>query len=291
MGVHTLLNDAWTEFLAEKKAATAEKYRVAYRAACEFWAKPWEEVTSRDLYAFAAWLGKTRQRATVRLYVSVIKAFFSWSQRRGLIERSPFAGYQDGVRAPRRNQYGWLSWDAAEAAVEDAWTDTRRGLGQRNGTLFSTILASGARVSEAAELRVSDFDSVTGILSLGSGIRRRRVALPEAVASQVRLYLAQRSASATDFLFPSVTGKGLTAHEIGKVAKDHGFRFGVSQLRDAFAVESLRRGVPFGKVHEMLGNASPASTAKYLPSTPMSPREAIELIVEREPEPALAAAG
>lgn len=281
-----MLNDAFGQFLSERKPETAEKYRVAYRAACDFWAKPFEEVTTRDLYGFAAWLGRSRRPSTVRLYLDIVRAFFSWSLRRGLIERSPFEGYNVGRRAARRDQNGWLKWADAEAAVEDTWINTRRGLGQRNGTLFATILATGARLSETAALRCSDFDGENGVLALGAGTKRRWVGLPDDVAEHIRSYLSQRSATDSDYLFPSVTGKGLTPQEIGKIARDHSFRFRVSELRDAFAVESLLRGVPFAKVHEMLGNANLSSTAKYLPSTPCSPREAAEKLVEWEPEPA-----
>src|SRR5262245_9164618 len=144
---------------------------------------------------------------------------------------------------------------------------------------LTTIYACGLRLSEGRCLKVSDVDSGRLLLRVrGKGSKERLVPLPHKTLVQLReLWRTHRSAQ---WLFPAVTRHGLThsvQHHCGPITRtalQKAFRCALLQsgvrkpahvhtLRHSHATHLLEAGVNLRIIQEILGHATPTTTAVY----------------------------
>ena len=140
-------------------------------------------------------------------------------------------------------------------------------LGLRDAALLEFLYATGARVSEAVNLREADLDFELGIARLfGKGSKERLVPLGEAAAGRLRAWLPERK---PPYVFPGKGGVRPLRREtawriVERVARANG-QAGVHPhtLRHSFATHLLEGGANLRAVQEMLGHASVATTQIY----------------------------
>ncbi|MEK7467561.1 MAG: tyrosine recombinase [Planctomycetota bacterium] len=141
------------------------------------------------------------------------------------------------------------------------------GLGLRDAALLEFLYATGARVSEAVNLKEGDLDFDLGVARLfGKGSKERLVPLGEAAAARLRAWLPERK---PPFVFPGKGGGRPMRREtawriVERVARANG-QAGVHPhtLRHSFATHLLEGGANLRAVQEMLGHASVATTQIY----------------------------
>jgi integrase/recombinase XerD len=140
-------------------------------------------------------------------------------------------------------------------------------LGARDAALLEFLYATGARVSEAVNLKESDLDFELGVARLfGKGSKERLVPLGEAAAAKLREWLPKRKAP---WVFPGKGGERPMRREtawrlVERAARVNG-QAGVHPhtLRHSFATHLLEGGANLRAVQEMLGHASVATTQIY----------------------------
>jgi len=141
----------------------------------------------------------------------------------------------------------------------------------RNHTLLATIYATGLRVSEAANLLVSDIDSERQLIAVrqGKGHKDRFVILSPKLLELLRRYW--RAYKPTPYLFPGkipgcpissegiqyICQKAATAAQISKPVSPH-------VLRHSFATHLLEAGTDLRTIQLLLGHNSLHTTAVYL---------------------------
>jgi site-specific recombinase XerD len=144
---------------------------------------------------------------------------------------------------------------------------------------LTTIYSCGLRLLEGCSLRVSDVDTAGGVLRIhGKGLRHRDVPLPSETLRLLREHwLTHRS---TTWLFPAVTKHGTAhsvAHDCGHVTRDSvqsafrraAERSGINKrahvhtLRHSYATHLLEDSVNLRIIQQILGHASPITTAVY----------------------------
>jgi site-specific recombinase XerD len=144
---------------------------------------------------------------------------------------------------------------------------------------LTTLYACGLRLNEGRCLQVTEVDSARGLLHIhGKGSKDRYVPLPDQTLTQLRqLWLTHRSPT---WLFPAVTRHGL-AHSvqedcgpITRTALQRAFRCALQQsgvrkaahvhtLRHSMATHLLEAGVNLRVIQNILGHATPTTTALY----------------------------
>ena len=140
----------------------------------------------------------------------------------------------------------------------------------REKALADFFYSTGCRVSECAEIRLSDIDwpARTVRIRNGKGGKERFVCFNAESELSLRKYLESRSDS-TDALFVSVRaphqaiGPHALENILKKISSRAGLRVFPHRLRHTFATVGLRNGIPLDKLQQLLGHESPQTTLIY----------------------------
>lgn len=141
----------------------------------------------------------------------------------------------------------------------------------KHRTFFTTLYAAGLRLSEAANLRLSDIDSHRMQLNIqsGKGRKQRIVPLSPRLLNELRIYWKQYRPS--KLLFPGkVPSKVYAGTSIQKAIKASSRRAHISKnvtphtLRHSYATGLLEAGVDLLTISRLLGHASFSTTMVYL---------------------------
>lgn len=206
--------------------------------------------------------------------LAALRALFTSQRERGRIAQNP----ADLVSTPRRATRLPRVLSAREAArlLEGIPDGTpAHPLEMRDRALFELAYACGLRAEEIVSLRMADVDHDGEQLRVeGKGRKTRFVPAGETALQAVRVYLdrgrgALATASSTDALFLSKTGRPLGTSDVRRRLRTWTTRLGVGQgssphaLRHSFATHLLDGGADLRSIQEMLGHASVSSTQIY----------------------------
>jgi integrase/recombinase XerD len=202
--------------------------------------------------------------------LSALRGFFRFLVRERAIPADPTTlvdAPRLGRRLPRT-----LSFEEVERLLATPNVATDRGA--RDAAMIQLMYASGLRVSELVNLRVSDLDLMRGVVTpKGKGDKQRLVPIGEVAIAHLTRYLtdirprALRN-PATPIAFIS-RGKQMTRQGFWVLLKRYaaaaGIRTPISphKLRHSFATHLLRGGADLRAVQAMLGHADLGTTEIY----------------------------
>lgn len=209
-------------------------------------------------------------RSVARCLVAV-RNFFRFLRQENVIRHDP----TEHIESPRvwKRLPKFLTQNEVERLL--AAPDTRGLMGLRGQAMLEVLYATGLRVSELVQLKVSDLQLEAGYLRcLGKGNKERLVPLGRKATAALEAYLrdgrprlAKRRASA--HLFLSQRGQGMTRqnfwHLLTGYARAAGLRGPLSPhvLRHSFATHLLERGADLRAVQVLLGHADISTTQIY----------------------------
>ncbi len=165
-----------------------------------------------------------------------------------------------------------MSIEEVELFFRSIKLDSRYGI--RDRTLFELIYSCGLRISEAAELKLSNIHWDERLIRIqGKGGRQRIVPIGDQVYHWLKLYLHQvrplldKGVHIEERVFLSMRGSGLTRKGIWKRFKETcaetGIEAKVHTLRHSFATHLLQGGADLRSVQALLGHADIATTQIY----------------------------
>lgn len=141
----------------------------------------------------------------------------------------------------------------------------------KHKAIISTIYASGLRVSEAVNLKITDIDSANMQIKvcLGKGNKDRFTVLSEFNLKILREYFSLYKPKY--WLFPSTDkSKPLTVRTVERVFENAKTKAGITKvgnvhiLRHSFATHLLEDGVDVYYIQHLLGHTSIKTTSVYL---------------------------
>ncbi len=148
--------------------------------------------------------------------------------------------------------------------------------GIRDRAILELMYATGLRVSEAVNLKISDINSEVGFLRcLGKGSKERIVPLGKQAIEVVQKYLEKvrpkllKNHPENNILFLSRLGKKISRQSFWKLIKTYCANTGITKnikphtLRHSFATHLLSGGADLRSVQEMLGHADISTTQIY----------------------------
>ena len=272
-----------TEFLdylqTEKNAArnTIASYQFDLKRYIDFLAlreiNALPHLAPRDIRAFLVELSALGYATTsIGRQLAAIRMFHRYLSGEKYCETDPAAD----ITLPRRSQKLPQVLDIADIERVLEQPDTTAALGERDRALLEFLYATGARVSEAAELSLNDlFLPQSFVRIFGKGRKERLVPMGGIAIAWLERYLAQtrpglaRGRRTQEKVFLNSRGGKLSrmgiwkilrgyleAAEIDKPASPH-------TLRHSFATHLLEGGADLRAVQEMLGHASLATTQIY----------------------------
>lgn len=210
------------------------------------------------------------ERSQARL-VSSMKSFFKWTVMEGDREDNPC----DKLDAPKIGRYlpSVLSVEEVGAIMDSVDPKSRSAL--RDRAILETLYGCGLRVSEAANLKISDIYFKDGFLTvIGKGNKQRTVPLGEMASDAIRNWLESGSRVPAgpeydDYLFLNREGRPLSRVAVFNLVKKQAVAAGIQKeisphtFRHSFATHLVENGADLRIVQEMLGHKSILTTEIY----------------------------
>jgi len=239
------------------------------------------KMSHRQMRLYLAELDRAQySRKTMNRRLSALKSFFRWLNICGIIDEDPASvlqGQKQGKSLPKMikkqdmvkllSVYG--KRDALGKQREQSPSD------MRNLALLEFLYACGARVSEAAGLKLANVDFKNGQVKVfGKGSKERIIPLHELALYSMQGYLnfarpKLLQDKQSEFFFVSGRGNAVTPDAIRKMFKEAlglaGLDLSLSphDMRHTFATDLLEGGADLRSVQEMLGHSSLSTTQIY----------------------------
>ena len=203
--------------------------------------------------------------------LSSVRRFYQYALRQGKIQADP------SLQIERPKLPRGLPKSLSEADVESLINapNLETALGVRDRAMIETLYASGLRVSELVNLKISEVSQDVGVVRvMGKGSKERLVPLGEEALDWVKRYVAGARATLlhgrqTDALFVTGRGAAMTRQMFWHLIKRHAVHAGIHKpisphtLRHAFATHLLNHGADLRVVQMLLGHADISTTQIY----------------------------
>ncbi|UCC45477.1 MAG: tyrosine recombinase XerD [Candidatus Zixiibacteriota bacterium] len=213
---------------------------------------------------------KGRRPATLARKISAIRHFFTYLKENGHISENPALAYA----APKLSRYhpDYLSPDEIDHIIRKIDPEEKGGL--RNVAMVEVLYGCGLRISELANLEISDLELEAGFVRVtGKGNKQRLVPLGKPARRAVEAHLDSEQANQrpfnSDLVFPNRLGKAFSRAGLWKIIRRLVTRAGITKrvtphtFRHSFATHLLEGGADLRTVQEMLGHADISTTEIY----------------------------
>jgi len=213
---------------------------------------------------------KTKNKATVARKIYAIRSFYAFLLSKGKVDKNPF----DGIRTPKTDK------KLPEILTEKEMGDfldkiPEEGLlNIRNKALFEMLYATGLRVSEIANIKISDIDKREKLIRvLGKGKKERIVPFNKKSLDLLEKYQEEKFkkfGNKTEYVFLNYKGSKISERSIERILEKlyleltgSGKKVFPHLFRHSYASHLLQRGANLRIIQELLGHSNLVTTEKY----------------------------
>jgi integrase/recombinase XerD len=225
-----------------------------------------------DILEYIAWRvdSGAKPRSTAR-QLSSFRRFYRYLLRDGLLAEDPTAQ----IAMPKIGRALPQSLTEEEVEALLAAPVVAEPLGHRDRAMLEVLYATGVRVSELINLKMSQINLNQGVLRIiGKGDRERLIPLGDEAQDWVKQFvegprieiLLERQ---TEYLFPTRRGDRMTRQAFWHIIKRYAKKAGVKKklsphtVRHAFATHLLNNGADLRVVQMLLGHSDLSTTQIY----------------------------
>ena len=238
-----------------------------------------EDASGADVAAFLIALkDRGRSDATINRRISSVRAYYKYLVSKGAISVNPAAD----IKTPRvkRNDIDFLTVAEVERLLAQP-DETVKGI--RDRALLEVLYATGIKVSELIELKLSDANLRMGFITLNGDHGRARIvpmggpareALSSYIATARKAYMKEKDTEDPNgMLFVNYMGGPLTRQGCWKILQTYGKASGLEGkisphiLRTSFAVHMVQNGADLKSLQELMGHEDIMATQIYLSVT------------------------
>lgn len=231
------------------------------------------EIEHREVRSWLADLSKAGYASTtINRHLSAVRMLYKWLVGKGVTNQDAAAAVASPKLAKRLPKT--MTDKDVEALLSVCNSDAQ---GMRDAAMVELLYATGARISEASGLNLSDIDfSQHQARLFGKGSKERIVPLYDKACAALKAYihparqeLLAKAKEPTDALFISARGNRMSAAALRKRFERlivlAGLDSGLTPhaMRHTFATELLDGGADLRSVQELLGHESLSTTQIY----------------------------
>ena len=280
-----MLIDEFERYLSGTKkmsANTIEAYRRDIDAYTRFLTargKEPDQATNTDVVAYLMDLKSAgKSRSTVNRKLASLRIFYKFLISTGRMTADP----TEEIKAPKiaRKDIDYISYEDVLALLE---TPDNSIKGKRDRALFEVLYATGVRVSEIIEMKLSDVNLRMGFVSC-SGTHGRARIVPMGVPAREALQdyiehsrnIMLKNAEPDDpngMLFVNYLGEPMTRQGFWKILKQYADKAGIEEkltpqtLRNSFAMHMVQNGIDIKSLQELMGHEDISATQVYFGET------------------------
>lgn len=210
--------------------------------------------------------------SSVRGYIRVWKAFFNWCYQEELIDKNPV----ERLKLPRPSKRVIATFGPEHIDKILSWCDLETEMGFRDYIILLLLLDTGMRLSEIADLKVSDVHD-TYVKVMGKGRKEREIGIHPNVSkllwkyihkfrcpsdpNEVALFIAYKRGQGLPLDREGVRG---VIRRLKKALELEGVRLSPHTFRHTFAKEYLNNGGDLFKLSREMGHSDIQITKMYL---------------------------
>ncbi len=211
-------------------------------------------------------------KKTMAKKISCLRSFYKFLLREKLVDSNPFTLVSIPKTEKRLPQFFYES----ELQLLFQSCETETPLGQRNKAILELLYATGIRVSECCQIRISEVDFfLSTVLIHGKGNKQRYLPFGSIAKKSLELYINSGRKKLIsendhhDVLFVNHRGGPLTVRGVRKILNSMIEKSALTghihphMLRHSFATHLLNNGADLRSVQELLGHAFLSSTQIY----------------------------
>ena len=210
-------------------------------------------------------------KSSISRMLSALRHFYRYLEVHNIIDYNPFKS----IRNPKKEKKlpNFLQYEELETIINSIKLDNPLNI--RNRLIIELLYASGIRVSELVNLKISDIDfNKREIRVLGKGSKERITFYGDYCEEILNIYLDSAREELlqdknNDYLILNKYGNKITSRGIesiiNKLIDELSIKHHISPhvLRHTFATDLLNNGADLKSVQELLGHSSLSTTEIY----------------------------
>ncbi len=237
--------------------------------------KELENSDSSDVLLFINELNNNKKASsTISRNIISLRSFFNYALEEGAISKNPM----DNIDIPKINKQlpKVLSVEEMEKLLAQPDLSTEKGI--RDKAMLEILYASGIKISELTELKVTDINLSLGYLKCMESSRSRIIPLGKQAVISTGYYIENardklNKNKKNNNLFLNMNGNEMTRQGFWKILKKYATDAGIEKklppniIRHTFAAHLIENGADLRSVQEMMGYANISATHVYIELT------------------------
>ena len=270
---NSILKSYLTSLKIEKNLSsnTISSYSIDLNNFFEYVNKVYTKITLEDINNYIIHLSKKGlNNSSINHNITSLKMFYKYLIKEGITNTNLI----DKVARPKKEAKlpDYLTIDEINMLLS---FKLENAYDYRNKALLELMYATGVRVSEVINVKISDIDFYEDYITvIGKGNKERIIPLTSIALASIRVYLDEYyqdllKSNKSEYLFINKSGGRLTRQGVVKIINTIALKQGITKniyphiIRHSFATHLLNNGASLLVIKELLGHENISTTGIY----------------------------